>query len=106
MGALSSWAMLALTHHLVVQLAYRQSGIPVNVKHLFHYKDCPGWYTNYELLGDDIVIFDKGVADAYLILMQRLGVEINLSKSVIAQNKAFEFAKVTGFNGVNVSALP
>jgi hypothetical protein len=23
MGALSSWAMLAVTHHLIVQLAYR-----------------------------------------------------------------------------------
>jgi len=25
MGALSSWAMLALTHHLIVQLAYQRS---------------------------------------------------------------------------------
>lgn len=27
MGALSSWAMLAVTHHLILQLAYRRSGI-------------------------------------------------------------------------------
>lgn len=25
MGALSSWAMLAVTHHLIVQLAYRRA---------------------------------------------------------------------------------
>jgi hypothetical protein len=38
--------------------------------------------------------------------MDKLGVAINLSKSVIAPKKAvFEFAKVTGYNGKDVSAL-
>jgi hypothetical protein len=64
-----------------------------------------GWYENYELLGDDIVIFDEKVAKAYLEIMSLIGSPINLSKSVIAKTNAFEFAKVTGFNGIDVSAL-
>jgi hypothetical protein len=37
--------------------------------------------------------------------MNDLGVPINLSKSVIATNPSFEFAKVTGHKGQNVSAI-
>jgi len=58
------------------------------------------------LLGDDIVIFDKVVANRYLQIMGMLGVSINLSKSVIANKPVFEFAKVTGHYGKDVSALP
>lgn len=94
MGALSSWAMLALCHHLIVQYAARVV-----------YCDYNGWFDRYELLGDDIVIFDKEVAKAYLSVMEDLGLAINLSKSVVASNNSFEFAKVTGYKGHNVSAI-
>jgi hypothetical protein len=57
------------------------------------------------LLGDDINIFDKLVATHYLSVMEGLGVGINLSKSVVASNDTFEFAKVTGHRGHFVSAL-
>jgi len=90
MGALSSWAMLALTHHLLVQMAAQPF---------------KGWFDKYELLGDDIIIFDKRVAERYLEIMEHLGVSINLSKSVISDCKVGEFAKVTILNGVDVSAL-
>jgi hypothetical protein len=92
--------MLAVTHHFLVQLAYRRtqgylfSGISEYV-----------WYDNYELLGDDIILFDKDVAIQYLRLMDEIGVPINLSKSVVASNSTTEFAKVTTTNNVNVSAL-
>jgi hypothetical protein len=95
MGALSSWAMLALTHHVLVQVAYRDA---YNIK-VFK------WWEGYELLGDDIVIFDEKVAATYLKLMSDLGVGINLSKSVIAKKSCCEFAKVTMLNGQNVSAI-
>jgi hypothetical protein len=97
MGALSSWAMLAVTHHLIVQAAY----------HKVHGYTYTGkfWYDNYEILGDDVIIFDKDVAEAYLALMAELGVPINLSKSVVAVNPTTEFAKVTTHYGVNVSAI-
>lgn len=94
MGALSSWAMLAVTHHMIVQLAAKRSGYNPFV-----------WFDNYELLGDDINIFDAKVASQYLLLMEELGVPINASKSVVARNASFEFAKVTGFRGHNVSAI-
>jgi hypothetical protein len=56
-------------------------------------------------LGDDIVIFNADVAREYLYLMEQYGVPINTSKSVVAKNATFEFAKVTGHNGQNVTAL-
>lgn len=87
--------MLAVTHHLIVQHCARSSG-----------KVLPGtWYDKYELLGDDIILFDESVAKLYLSVMDKLGVKITLSKSVVARNETIEFAKVTGHNGVNVSAI-
>jgi len=57
------------------------------------------------LLGDDIVIFDSKVAEQYLLVMKGIGLEINEKKSVVARNATFEFAKVTGHKGTDVSAL-
>jgi predicted DNA-binding transcriptional regulator len=37
--------------------------------------------------------------------MGKLGVGINLAKSVVSFNKTTEFAKVTTHNGLNVSAI-
>lgn len=80
MGALSSWAMLALTHHFVVQLAASRRG----------YK---GWFTEYVVLGDDIVILEPKVAAEYhFIMTKELCVEINLMKSIQSRHYA-EFAK-------------
>lgn len=56
-------------------------------------------------MGDDINIFDAEVAKHYLDIMSEIGVPINASKSVVARNSSFEFAKVTGFCGHNVSAI-
>lgn len=49
-------------------------------------------FTNYALLGDDVVIHDNKVAEKYLEVMADLGVEINLTKSVISED-TIEFAK-------------
>jgi hypothetical protein len=97
MGALSSWAMLAVSHHLIVQYSYIRARGPVMVPNF--------WYDNYELLGDDIVIFDKDVALAYLELMKLFGVGINLKKSVVATTNSFEFAKVSYSKGHFVSPV-
>lgn len=79
MGALSSWAMLSLTHHVIVQIAAGRA--------------CITNFTNYAILGDDIVIADKTVALSYHKLMTEvLGVEINKSKSLVSKH-SFEFAK-------------
>lgn len=71
--------MLAITHHVVVRIA----ALRVGVKEFNH----------YALLGDDIVIANDAVAQSYHYLMvDILGVEINLSKSLVSKTH-FEFAK-------------
>lgn len=92
MGALSSWAMLALTHHMIVQVA------ALRVNH-------QGWFEDYALLGDDISIANREVAQAYLQLMEQLGVEINLSKSVVSSIGGCEFAKKVIVNGIDYSPI-
>lgn len=78
MGAYSSWAMLALTHHVIVRCASMRAGIRN--------------FDDYLILGDDIVIANSIVAKNYLDIMKYLGVQINLSKSV-ESTQFCEFAK-------------
>jgi hypothetical protein len=70
--------MLALSHHVIVRAAALRVGISN--------------FVDYAVLGDDIVICNGQVAEEYLHLMKTLGVDINLSKSVISPDFA-EFAK-------------
>lgn len=94
MGFLSSWPLLAITHHWILQHASFLLG-----RH--------GWEENYEILGDDLVIFDKALAYKYLDLTRLLGVEINLSKSISSPDKpVFEYAKRTCIGFLNVSPIP
>jgi hypothetical protein len=94
MGALSSWAMLALCHHAIVQYAFRLIG-------------GSGWCLDYEVLGDDIVIFSPSLAAKYIELMSLYGVELNMAKSVISirEDPVVEFAKRTSLKGSDVSPL-
>ena len=80
MGAYSSWGMLAVSHHVVVQIAASRAGIV-------------GLFKDYAVLGDDICIANKFVANQYLSLMADLGVEINMSKSLVSSTGVAEFAK-------------
>jgi len=82
---------LAITHHWIVQTASWQIGNKTT------------WEDRYEILGDDLVIFDKPLAEQYLKLAKILGVEINLSKSISSSKPVFEFAKQTSYNGTLVS---
>nr|QDH88261.1 MAG: RNA-dependent RNA polymerase [Mitovirus sp.] len=84
MGAYSSWAMLALTHHLIIQWAAQRAGIV----------DSDRWFTLYAVLGDDVVIGEKRVADEYLKIMKELDVAVNPTKSLVSRRKVVaEFAK-------------
>jgi hypothetical protein len=93
MGALSSWAMFSLAHHCLVQLAAYRAGRT-------------GFFELYALLGDDLVIADKAVAEQYQKLCAVFGVEIGLAKSMISRNRSLEFAKVVYFAGDPVLAFP
>jgi hypothetical protein len=94
MGALSSWPALALTHHWILQ-------------HCSSLLGRVGWEEQYEILGDDLVVFDSELATKYLEIASLLGVEINLNKSISSHNKpVFEFAKRTCVGKTNVSPIP
>jgi len=98
MGALSSWAIFSLTHHLVVQVAAMCVGFPKRK-----------WFSGYVLIGDDIAIFHKDVAKAYQRILRTLGVPVNLTKSMTPPTQglgAIEIAKRTFLQGVEMSPVP
>lgn len=95
MGALSSWAMLALTHHFLVQVAAWDAGFPRTKL-----------FQDYAILGDDIVIGNTKVKNAYLSILSEIGVSCGLHKSLLSpKGLGLEFAKSTFVDGVNVSPL-
>lgn len=89
MGAYSSWPAFALTHHLIVRAAAKEAGI---VK------------PQYRILGDDIVLLSKALAESYSRMIKRLGVEISMTKSVTG--KVAEFAKRLFMQGREISGIP
>lgn len=81
MGALSSWGVFSLCHHLIVQIAATRVGIRT-------------WFTEYALLGDDIAITNPEVAEEYYkIMTEELKVQINKAKSLQSDQGVIEFAK-------------
>lgn len=80
MGAYSSFAMLALTNHVICQVAFLQAKVD--------YTKNTG---QYAILGDDVVITIPSVSAEYQGFMRLLGVEINPIKGF--RGKVFEFAK-------------
>lgn len=53
MGALGSWAGLALAHHALVQFAAMRCNLTLPTE-------------DYAVLGDDIVLFNRRLAQEYL----------------------------------------
>lgn len=71
---------IALSHHLIVWFA-------AEVVY-------PGLkFTHYGILGDDVVIGDRKVADQYASALELLGVSISKDQSLFSSSGAFEFAK-------------
>lgn len=91
MGAYSSWAMLAMTHHVVVYCAYAQSGVSFE-------------HANYAVLGDDMVVNHDEVGLMYVRIMNSLGLTIKDGKSVIS-HRFTEFAKTLRGPGINISPV-
>jgi len=91
MGAYSSWSCFSLSHHLVVQYSAKM----VN-KYPF---------SNYLLLGDDIVISDDDVARQYKKLMSDLDVPISNQKSHVSLD-TYEFAKRWVHRGMEITPFP
>nr|WVH16999.1 RNA-dependent RNA polymerase [Rhizophagus clarus mitovirus 7] len=95
MGSKSSFPMLGLLHHVLVQVAAQQA----KVTH----------YNKYVILGDDLTLTNGDVGDQYLSIMGKIGVPINLSKSVIHHRDAVsagEICKRIFIDGFELTSLP
>jgi hypothetical protein len=94
MGALSSWAMLAITHHAMMQFSASQCG-------------SNEWYQDYAVLGDDGVIKGTNQTLRYRQLLQLIGVKAGLAKSILSKNRfVIEFAKKFFVDTVTANMLP
>jgi hypothetical protein len=91
MGAYSSWAMLALVHHLIVQNAAFEAGKR-------------GWFEAYAILGDDVVIANREVARQYRAIMKGLGVRLSGPKTLVGRGSC-EFAKRFFLKGKDTSPV-
>lgn len=80
-----------MAHHLVVFTAARN----LNIKE----------FSNYVILGDDIVIADDRVAEEYRRILDTIGVPISEAKSHTS-HEVFEFAKRWFLNGTEVTPFP
>jgi hypothetical protein len=78
MGAYSSWAMLGSFNHVLIRIAALRHEI----------QD----FTDYCVLGDDVVIANDIVANEYRSLLTQLGIGVSDGKCIISTEIA-EFAK-------------
>jgi hypothetical protein len=97
MGALTSWASMALVHHALVLYAALRAGV-VSPSSLLSFRD-------YMVLGDDIVVANKAVAEMYVLLMKELQVPLSLTKSHISELGMFNFANQTFVGNRNVTPV-
>jgi hypothetical protein len=93
MGTYSSWAVFALTHHLLVHYCAFLEGI----------ED----FNQYILLGDDIVIKNDKVANRYTSVLTSMGVEVSLNKTHVSKD-TYEFAKrwIKPLSKTEVTGIP
>lgn len=91
MGAYSSWASMALTHHVIVQIAAMRAGYN-------------RFFWQYVILGDDLVIGDGSVAAQYKLLCSKLDMPISEAKSHVSLD-TYEFAKRWVHKGVEITGF-
>jgi len=93
MGALSSWASMAMVHHALVQFSAWRSGQRT-------------WFTSYRVLGDDVDIArSSAVAENYQSACLAFHITIGLLKSLRSEKNVFEFANQRFAPEGNISPL-
>lgn len=92
MGFYSSWASFALSHHFVVFYCCKSLKMS--------WLNAP-----YYLLGDDLLICNKELAEKYMEVMKLLDVGISEPKSFISPH-FFELAKRQFYKGEEISPYP
>lgn len=93
MGLLSSWPVMALSHHYLVRLSFAAQGEKSLVR------------APYCVLGDDLTLRGFGVAGEYLELIKCLGIDFSPEKTYIAEGVA-EFAKSLFCHGEELTPFP
>lgn len=91
MGAYSSWPAMALTHHFLVRIAAQRCGMTSD-------------FSNYYILGDDLVIGHDGVAEAYKLLISDLDMPYSPEKTHTSKD-LFEFAKRWFYKGSEITGF-
>jgi len=93
MGALSSWASMAMVHHALVQFSAWKAGQQT-------------WFTSYRVLGDDVDIAkSSAVAENYQCTCSTFHIVIGLLKSLRSDKNVFEFANQRFAPEGNISPL-
>jgi len=92
MGTYCSWASFALSHHLIVRLAGRLAKVQTR--------------NQYMIIGDDIVIKGRKLAESYMRIMDNLEVGYTNEFTSTRGNSVAEFAKRLFRNGQELSPLP
>jgi hypothetical protein len=99
MGLYSSWAVFSVTHHVIIQYCawLEREKFP---------------FEKYAVLGDDVAIWSRGVAERYSRLLKDLDVSISVDKSFFPIDKdclnkpcVAEFAKRIFVKGEEISAI-
>lgn len=85
---------MAFCHHVLVQLSFFAT-----------YPNSNYLFEDYALLGDDLVIADKGVAETYLDIIASLGMPYSPDKSIMGVGLA-EFAKSLFRHGEDLKPFP
>lgn len=93
MGLLSSWPVMAISHHYLVRLSFAARGF----KNL---RSAP-----YCVLGDDLTLRSHEVAGEYLELIKYFGMQFSPEKTYIAKGVA-EFAKSLFCHGEELTPFP
>lgn len=94
MGLYSSWPAFAYTHHIFVQWCGHCEGITP--------------FTDYRIIGDDVVIANEAVANRYRSTLESMEVPISKAKSIVSIHPPYsgEVAKRLIWNGVDISPIP
>jgi hypothetical protein len=90
MGIFTSWPLMALTHHFIVNQVCKVS------------------VDNYCLVGDDLVIADEKGYHRYMNFMNDIGMTVNLQKTIVSEGKQYhniEFASNFIINGHQIEPL-
>jgi hypothetical protein len=79
---------MALTHHVIIQVAAQRVGIKT--------------FSNYVVLGDDVVIADNAVASSYKALLKELDMPYSFEKTHTS-SQLYEFAKRWVYHGTEIT---